>query len=237
MNSSLRSVWQLLFPPLCPLCGRDVGFCADEPFCPACMADMPLLPASYCPRCALPFLHSAGIEPHLCSRCILQPPAFRATYAVGLYQNQLRHAIQRFKYQRNPHLDVPLARLLNRVIPEDAQWDLLIPVPMHQARLRQRTYNQSLLLARVIGRLRQLPVAYKVLVKARPTPPQQTLSAAERRRNLAGAYALRQPVTDRSILLIDDVMTTGVTVELCSRMLLQGGAAQVQVAVLGRAPL
>lgn len=235
-NFTFWSLLHLLFPALCPLCGRALTV-GKEPFCPACMADIPPLPKAYCPRCALPFINSASTEPHLCNRCILEPPSYRATYAVGIYQKQLRRAIQRFKYQQYPHLDTHLARLLNRVIPDEIDSDLLIPVPLHPTRLRQRTYNQSLLLAKAVGKYRKLPVAHNLLIKVRPTQPQQTLSANERRRNLAGAYALCQPVTDKKVLLIDDVMTTGVTVELCSRVLLQGGAAEVRIATLGRAPL
>jgi len=102
-------------------------------------------------------------------------------------------------------------------------------------RLRERTYNQSLLLARVLGRHWQLPVASRLLLRSRPTLPQQGLPAEERRRNLRGAFALRRELEGERVLLLDDVLTTGATARECARVLLAGGAGEVAVAVLGRA--
>lgn len=227
---------QWLLPATCPLCGRGLEVVKD-PFCDSCMADILPLPPAHCPRCALPYVDFGGTATHLCSRCLLQPPAYTAAYAVGLYEKQLRQAVQRFKYQQRPGLDRCLAGLLDRVLPAIDDVDLLIPVPLHPTRLRQRTYNQALLLARELGKYRRVAVASDVLAKVRHTEPQQELSARQRQKNLAGAYRLQAEVTGKSILLVDDVMTTGVTVDLCSRALIQGGAAEVRVAVIGRAPL
>jgi ComF family protein len=115
--------------------------------------------------------------------------------------------------------------------------DLLLPVPLYVGRLRQRSYNQALLLARALGGSWQLPVASRLLLRVRPTPPQIQLKAAQRRRNLRGAFALRRSLQGERVLLIDDVMTTGATARECSRTLLDGGAGEVAVAVLARARL
>jgi ComF family protein len=113
--------------------------------------------------------------------------------------------------------------------------DLLIPVPLHRSRLSERTYNQSLLLARALGKEWRIPVAARRLLRVRATSPQQGLSEQLRRANMKGAFALSAPLAGEKVLLIDDVLTTGATAAECSRILLEGGAGEVGVAVLGRA--
>jgi ComF family protein len=146
--------------------------------------------------------------------------------------------MHRFKYRGTVQLDRPLGTLLAERI-EQAENpfrpDLIVPVPLHLSRLQQRGYNQSLLLARQLGKRWQVPVAPRLLVRNRPTPPQQGLSVAIRQQNLRGAFALTTPLQKERVLLIDDVMTTGATVRECAKTLLCGGAAVVEVAVIGRA--
>lgn len=149
----------------------------------------------------------------------------------------MRTAIGCLKFHQRPNLDRPLARLLDARLPGALDVDLLVPVPLHPARLRERTYNQAWLLARELGRRRRWTAVYDVLVKCRATEPQQTLSASQRRENLRGAFALNCDVEGKKILLVDDVMTTGVTLDLCSQVLLAAGADRVEVAVVARAPL
>jgi ComF family protein len=149
----------------------------------------------------------------------------------------LRSAIRRFKFQQYPNLDRPLAGLLVKCLPAQRDVDLLVPVPLHPVRLRERTYNQALLLARELGRQYRLPTGHDVLIKQRSTTPQQSLSAAQRHDNLRGAFVLNREVSGAKILLVDDVMTTGVTVDLCSQVLLAGGAERVDVAVVARSAL
>jgi ComF family protein len=122
-------------------------------------------------------------------------------------------------------------------IADAGAFDLIVPVPLHPTRLRLRTYNQSLLLAVVLGRQLRTPVARRLLTRTRATPPQQGLPAEIRRRNLRGAFALRQKLIGDRVLLVDDVLTTGATVRECGRILREGGAAEVAVAVIGRARL
>jgi ComF family protein len=148
----------------------------------------------------------------------------------------LRKAIHQFKFNQRVGLDRPLAQLLDQAIAADCPCDLIIPLPLHPRRLRQRSYNQSLLLAKEIGRLRKLPVAPQLLLKGRDTPPQQGLSAREREKNLRGAFYLNGYLAGARVLLVDDVMTTGTTASAAGKVLLQNGAAEVQVAVVGRAP-
>lgn len=236
MTFNLARLLYLLLPPACPLCAGTLPFPVQGPLCPTCMAGVLPLPPAHCPHCALPYVDSGATAAHLCSRCLLEPPVYRATYAAGLYQQQLRLAVQHFKFHQRPGLDRCLGTLLERALPKDLPSDLVIPVPLHPARLRQRTYNQALLLAREIGRRRRLEVADTLLIKACETVPQQELNARQRWHNLRDVFRLQQQVRGRHVLLVDDVMTTGATAASCSRVLLDGGAAEVRVAVVGRAP-
>jgi ComF family protein len=148
--------------------------------------------------------------------------------------------VHQFKYRGDFSLDRPLGGLLATVLEtsgRDFLPDLIVPVPLHLSRLRQRGYNQSLLLARVLGRRWRKPVPGRLLVRLRPTSPQQGLKAVQRRLNLKGAFATRSALAGQKVLLIDDVMTTGATARECSRTLLSAGAGEVVVAVIGRARL
>lgn len=124
---------------------------------------------------------------------------------------------------------------MEQAIDTDLKIDLLLPVPLQRKRLQQRSYNQALLLARVVAKIRELPLDNDLLVKVRETESQQGLSAKERVKNLQGSFKLEKNVAGQNILLIDDVMTTGATVAACSRTLIEGGAANIYVAVIGRA--
>jgi len=132
-------------------------------------------------------------------------------------------------------LDRSLGQLLERVIASDLKFDLVVPVPLQRKRLQQRSYNQALLLAREVARIRGLPLNSNLLIKIRATESQQELSASDRIKNLRGAFQLQEKLSGQRILLIDDVMTTGATVATCSQVLIDGGAAEVYVAVIGRA--
>lgn len=223
-----------LFPPACPLCGYTFAREETGVFCSACLAGFKPLPDAHCPTCALPF---AGVShsSHLCSRCTLNPPSFENVYAVGLYDQSLRHAIHQFKYNRKVGLDRSLGVLLDRAVDRDLAVDLVVPVPLSRMRLQQRSYNQALLLAREFARIRQLPVVSNVLFKVRETESQQGLSARQRGLNLQDAFKLRGTISGATVLLIDDVLTTGATGEVCSQVLLAGGAKAVYIAVIGRA--
>ncbi len=234
LMQAANELLDLLLPPACPLCSSLLPPGPATVFCPSCHREIPPLPTPCCSRCALPFA-TAGGQNHLCAGCLAEKtPAFSRVQAAGLYDGLLRRAVQRFKYSGAIGLDHPLGALLaSRIDPGPAQ--LLVPVPLHPSRLRQRSYNQSLLLARCLGRQVGLPVAADLLHRIRATPSQQGLPAAVRRRNLQGAFALCEAPGPRNILLIDDVMTTGSTARECTRTLLAGGALRVDVAVVARA--
>ena len=237
LRRELTGLSELCFPPVCPLCRQSMA--ASEPFCSSCLeAVLPVSPPS-CPRCHLPFAGQDGSD-HFCQACLQEPPFFLWARSAGLYDETLRLAIQRFKYQGDFNLDRPLAHLLRAALQDllrQFRPDLLVAVPLHKTRLRQRSYNQALLLARALGRNLDLPAPCRLLVRTRSTPPQIGLKASERRRNLRGVFAVRRQLNGERILLIDDVMTTGATARECCRTLRASGAGEVAVAVLARARL
>jgi len=247
LNSS-RILWQLLqreliglaslcFPAVCPLCRQALR--TSSLFCFSCFEAISPITSPCCCRCGLPFAAVDGGD-HLCQSCLQDPPPFLWVKSVGLYEETLRRAVHKFKYEGDFNLDQPLAALMEDAMQgllEDYRPDLLLPVPLYITRLRQRSYNQALLLARALGRCWQLPVASRLLLRIRPTLPQIGLKAAQRRRNLRDAFALSRPLQGERVLLIDDVMTTGATARECSRVLMDGGAGEVAVAVLARARL
>ena len=235
LKRSIAWLANQLFPAACPLCSGSFSPGWQQPFCAACQLGFRPLPPAHCPACALPFL-AQNNSSHLCGRCSISAPPFSKVHCAGLYELALRKAIHQFKFNQRVGLDRPLAQLLDRAIAADCPCDLIVPVPLHSRRLRQRCYNQSLLLAREIGRLRGLPVAERLLLKHLDTPQQQGLSAPEREKNLRQVFGLDRPMNGERILLVDDVMTTGATATAASKLLLQQGAAEVQVAVVGRAP-
>jgi len=230
----LLLLFRQLFPPACPLCRHTLSREETGVFCTECLSGFKPLTDAHCPVCALPF---TGIlnSSHLCGRCTVNLPAYEKVYAVGVYARSLRHAIHQFKFNCKIGLDRPLGMLLDEVVDRDLNVELVVPVPLSSKRLRRRSYNQALLLAREFARIRKLPVATDLLLKARDTEPQQRLSAKQRRQNLRGVFKLRGAVSGATVLLVDDVLTTGATAEACSQVLLAGGAKAVYVAVIGRA--
>lgn len=200
-----------------------------------------------CPVCGLPFRTLAdaptgGPSDHPCARCLRHPPHFRRARARAIYrpdadQDPLRHALHRYKYGRDVSLAPLLGGLLHDMAPTPGDVDLVVPVPLHLARLRWRGFNQAQLLAAPLARAAGLRIDPHVLARVRPTTPQVGLPERERRSNVRGAFAVRDAgrVAGRRLLLVDDVYTTGATVNECARVLRRAGARSVDVLVLARA--
>lgn len=237
LRRELTGLFDLLLPAACPLCNQLLGPSPHPAVCSTCLANLLAPPTPSCPSCALPYPTDGGTDHH-CEPCLRQPPPFVRIHALGPYADSLREAITAFKYRGRIDLDRPFGRLLSQRLRETtnpADFDLILPVPLHPARLRERGYNQSMLLARVLSREFKRPLELRRLRRTRPTPPQQGLNAALRQANLRQAFALSQPLQGQHILLVDDVVTTTATARECSRVLLDGGAGLVSLAVLARA--
>jgi len=236
LRQSARSLFDLLLPPACPLCLASIPPGPYDTFCDTCQQQILPLPPAACRRCAHPYPADVA-DDHLCASCLAEDaPLFERVIVGGLFEGTLQEAIHRFKYRGQIGLDLPLAQLLLLQLQQHpATFDLVLPVPLHNRRLRQRTYNQSLLLARQVAGHFRLHCPPLWLQRQLDTVSQQGLSAEQRRRNLRQAFTASPEVSGKSILLIDDVMTTGATARECSRVLRQAGAATITVAVLARA--
>jgi ComF family protein len=160
-------------------------------------------------------------------------PPYARVIAYGLYEGVLKEAISRFKFYGLRRLSRPLGGLLpNLPIPEA---DAIVPVPLTAKGLRQRGFNQSLLIARVVSKKTGIPLNIDTLFKIKETPPQVGLSASERHKNLAGAFEVKGDLKGKRILLVDDVVTTGATAAACSKALLKAGAQEINVLTIARA--
>ena len=238
----MRALLDVLLPPRCRLCQRSTTGEVNSLGLPAVLAGYCLY-ATALLLAVRATLHAPpeGIASpqHRCGACLLSPPAYARARAVGYYQGVLRDLIHAMKYQRVYGLVTPLGRLLQSHF--SAYWQeqkphAILPVPLHRRKLRSREFDQALALASHLSQHVQIPLWVDVLRRSRPTLPQVGLNAKERQRNVRGAFSVTNPslCAGKTLLLIDDVYTTGATVQECARLLHQAGAACVEVYTLAR---
>jgi len=200
--------------------------------CPACLADLPWQ-GHACTVCALPLPEES--DTCICAECQLSPPVWQGAQAAFHYQFPVDRLIAAFKYQHQLALTDLFADFIAARITPDAQPTLIVPVPLHPHRLRERGYDQTLLLAQALARLTGLACNATTLQRLRDTPMQKTLDRDARRANLAGAFACHgRALTGQRILLVDDVLTTGATLSVLSEVLLNAGAESVHALVIAR---
>jgi len=232
-----------LYPPRCRACrGRILGRDAEY-FCEHCREHIQLVGHPLCNVCGRPFPDASG-DDHECGVCLERPPQFIAARAWACYPREddhpLREVVQKFKYARKVSLGRPLGRLMARGCQEflrEIDADVIVPVPLYPKRLRWRGFNQSVLLAREVSRAYGIPMDPFLLQRRRETAAQTRLAEEERRRNVRGAFKLDpdRPIRGKRVLIVDDVYTSGATVNECSRTLKQGGAKEIYVLTLARA--
>jgi ComF family protein len=243
-------IFCLLFPSNCRLCAEPLLAASLLPVCAECLASVRPLTGEYCVVCGQrllsPYLHAdSSPEAARCGLCRRAEMPFAQARAYGSYEGRLRELIHLLKFDRVRPAANALGKMLAPVmasfVPEAGAAPLLvIPVPLHRTRLRERGFNHAELMARaackriVVGT--RLKVEAGILERRRETPPQIGLTAHQRRANLRGAFGVRHPeaVRDRTVLLVDDVMTTGATAAECARVLRRAGAKQVLVATVAR---
>ena len=229
----------ILFPPRCHVCREFIPDAGRIHLCVACRAQLTPIGSPLCPCCGIPFTTVDGID-HPCGTCLATPPPFRASRSALLFAGPARELIHRLKYGGTVHHRRPLGLLTAELLAPfaaDRAPDLLVPVPLHVRRLRQRGFNQAVLLGEVLGREWGVPLAREVLRRIRWTEPQVGLPAAERADNVRGAFAVADPirVAGRRVMLVDDVCTTGSTLYECGRTLRKAGAAEVLAVTVARA--
>jgi len=193
------------------------------------------LNAPFCETCALPFVSGPS---HRCGDCLTEEPSFEKLHAAGLYEGLLLDLVVRLKYRGEERLGSLLGERMAGVLKDtESGIDLIVPVPLHAARLRERGFNQATLLARRIGKEWGKEVDPFLLKKVRATPAQATLSREERRKNIKGAFLVADEarIAGKKILLVDDVATTGATLNEAAKILKKSGATGVEAAVAARA--
>ena len=235
LRGTLRFTLNVAMPPLCPACRTLVdstGLCAE------CWGKLAFIAPPYCPRLGIPFVYDPG--PGILSmQAIANPPAYSRARAAVRYDDVGRQLVLAFKYGDRldlaPMLGGWMARA-GRELLDDAS--ALVPVPLHWRRLWTRRFNQSAALAEAVSKVSGVPVAYTVLKRVKATVQQVGLSHAERSTNVQGAFRVpaeaKGEVSGRRFILVDDVLTSGATVDACARALLRAGARQVDVLVFAR---
>lgn len=241
----------LIFPGVCSGCEAPVE--GRYPVCDKCVSEMKLIREfSSCDKCGTPFgffsyeNYEGALAPpprsesgHLCGRCLRGNFSFEAARSAVLYEGKIREMIHEFKYGGRLGLEGFLSSLLveNFLFPHGG-FDLIVPVPMHISKLRIREYNQSAVLAYNLARRSGIECGLRTFKKIRDTRPQiEFRNEEERRRNVRGAFSVTSPGSfkGRSVLLVDDVFTTGSTSDECAREILKSGASRVSVFTLSRA--
>jgi ComF family protein len=239
LKEILTGIADLIFPPRCITCGEPLEQHGPLPFCPPCTAGIHFIDSPLCPRCGTPF-SAAEREDHLCGECLITERPYAVARSVGRYEETLLKAIHRFKYQGK----TGIGDLLSRIMADFAAktWDMkvferILPVPLHRKRLRERGFNQAVILARGLSRRFNIPLDFTVLRRDIFTPPQVGLDRKQRSANVQGAFTVTHPerIVGRRLLLVDDVYTTGSTLTECARVLIRAKAETVAVLTMARA--
>ena len=233
----LEAAVSLLYPSVCTICGRSVG--AGEYLCDQCEAKTVRIVAPFCQKCSEPF-EGAITSAFTCANCAHRTIYFDAAVAAYRGRGIVRQVIHEFKYGRKIHLRHLVARWLHAALDDERlcgrRFDVIVPVPLHPARQRERGFNQASVLAELLSAQTSIP-AKPVLERIRYTTTQTALDRSERMENLHNAFRLRKNADVRGlrVLLVDDVLTTGSTLNECARLLKRAGALSVHAATAARA--
>ena len=233
----VQSVLSLFYPPVCEGCGESVG--SNQYICGDCQARAPRIVAPFCGKCSEPFF-GAITDTFACSNCADRTLHFDAAVAAYRARGIVRRLIHEFKYHDRPYLRHVIGEWLATSFADGrlkaSGFDVIVPVPLHRARERERGYNQAALLAAHLARCTSLPVC-SALERIRYTTTQTAFDRGERMENLHNAFRLRQRgnVQGLRVLLVDDVLTTGSTLSECARVLKKSGASSVHAAIAARA--
>lgn len=235
LRATFGLVVDVALPQLCASCREPVG---DAGLCAACWAKLSFIAPPYCKRLGIPFTYDPG--PGILSmEAIADPPAYHRARAAVRYDDVARTLVHALKYGDRLDLAPTMGRWMagaGRTLLDEA--DALVPVPLHWRRQWARRFNQSALLAEVISRAAGVPVSYRALKRVKATPQQVGLSQSARAQNVQGAFRApphsKAEIAGRRLILIDDVLTSGATMDACARALLRAGAAQVDALVFAR---
>lgn len=246
MTSAIRTVADavisILFPAPCNICGEVLATASLLPICESCFASLEPLQGPFCEHCGRPFPSEVALDARVpqCFACRRELYAFDAARSYGAYTDHMVRAIGLLKYEKLARLGSWFANKLNTLIeahPTLRDVDVIVPVPLHPARRRERGYNQAELIAKPLARLLKLPLGAYLLVRTKPRPERLLLSRRERWLTVRGAYEIRKGtrIDNLRVLLIDDVFTTGATLDACAQALRKAGAKSVVGLTVARA--
>jgi ComF family protein len=234
-------LWQhffhLVLPPCCIHCHTITS--NYHSLCSICWNQVYFLSTPRCCCCGWPLPYE-GIEANsLCGKCLSQPPLFSQALSIFAYRGTIRSLILKLKQQDTTSLIPCLAQfLLTHGRPLFENTDLLIPVPLHRWRLLKRGFNQASLLSNFVSQHTNIPTYSNILIRSKPTKPQSSLTKLQRQANLKNAFQIKnskaQILKNKSVLLLDDIWTTGTTLQECCRTLLRAGAKEIKVLTLTR---
>lgn len=220
---------QIAYPAECPVCGEAPDSFLTSPICGKCWGEIKKYEGPSCGICSEPLVSEYA---ETCGRCLSKRPPFKRSLNYGTYSGALREAIRLLKFTSVKRLSRPLGMLLAGLDLPPA--DCIVPVPLSSKGLRERGFNQSLLVARHLSRASGIPLETAVLYKKKDTLPQVGLTRSARLQNLRGAFGTRRNIKGKAVLLIDDVITTGTTITECTKTLLRADAGEVYAASLAR---
>jgi len=227
-----------LYPEVCQLCGLARATPAEGFVCAKCARSVEIIKPPYCDQCGLPFAGDIS-QTFVCQNCQSSELHFCSARAAVVAKDQVLDAIHRYKYNRALCLEPFLAGLLvsqARPVLSSNQWDLIVPVPLHSLKEREREFNQAERLSRCLSRAVSIPVETKAIRRVLPTRTQTLLTREERLENMRKAFAcnMSADIKRKKIILVDDVFTTGATTSSCALALKQGGATEVCVWTVAR---
>jgi len=241
-----QALIDIIYPAMCPACQKRSPVWEMSPLCPTCWSLIELLPDYLCQCCGLPIVGLKNFsDPEtedfaLCQSCLLERPSFVTARSATLYNREspVRAIILALKHAKNLSCIRPLLTLMINSIPQHLPRidnEIVMPVPLHWSRFMERGFNQSALLARLVARQFGLGYIENVLLRSKRTAPQAG-DREQRQHNINNAFSVRKPdrIRKQNILLIDDVMTTGATLNECARKLLEAGSGQVRAFTVAR---
>ena len=238
LNETLRDITDVIFPPRCLGCAEVLTHLHLQTFCASCRGKIRFINGSHCPICGMGFFDSPAPD-HLCGNCLEKKPSFSLARAVTSYETLILDAIHQFKYGRDISTGAALASFMAEFdFPEFdfTDYSVIIPVPLHIGRLRERGFNQALILAKALGKKHSIPVNFSLLKRNKSTLTQTGLDKIQREKNIRAAFTVTDnaKAKGKNIILIDDVYTTGATIDQCAKTLIKAGAGKVAVLTLAR---
>ena len=231
----IRGILSLIYPPRCQMCGESLGLFDKRILCEICYNSIKLNTPPFCKRCG----KSLPYENDICESCRTKTYYFDASYSVCIYEGVIRECIHKFKYNARLGLEWLFKDLMINFAEERidmGRFDYLIPVPLHRVKHRERTFNQSQILTAYLSKRFRIPVLKNNLVRTRLGKPQMMLPKNKRLEDIKDSFKTKNSflLKDKSVLLIDDVFTTGATVNECSKILKEAGVSSVEVLTLAR---